>query len=204
MLEHNAEITWIPEHIRDGQFGRWIANRANGPSHGTGFWGPDPRLGVFESQLRTDRCLWLHRGPRTRFREEGAGPSSPFVDELVRTCPDCGTGTSAPHGGRAGLLVRVRLPCPTPRCIIRSTTGVVREEFPADIIVEYIAQTRGMVLYRSPCFPPVFSTSPRSATASATASCSTRTARSYPEAPELPPARRCVDSPVPTRSPGSS
>ncbi len=26
MLAHNREIAWIPEHVRDGQFGRWIAD----------------------------------------------------------------------------------------------------------------------------------------------------------------------------------
>ena len=28
MLELNEQITWVPEHIKDGSFGKWLAGRA--------------------------------------------------------------------------------------------------------------------------------------------------------------------------------
>ncbi len=32
MVELNQEITWVPEHIRDGQFGKWLEGAATGTS----------------------------------------------------------------------------------------------------------------------------------------------------------------------------
>ena len=27
MGELNGQITWVPEHVKDGQFGKWLAER---------------------------------------------------------------------------------------------------------------------------------------------------------------------------------
>ncbi len=144
MLEHNAEITWIPEHIRDGQFGRWIAESRDWSISRNRFWGtPIPvwecsnpncgRIDVYGSIADLERDFGkkvpdLHR---------------PFVDELVRTCPDCGTGTMRRTEDvldcwfESGSMPYAQVHYPF------DNKEWFEKNFPADFIVEYIAQTRG-------------------------------------------------------------
>ena len=39
MSELNQQITWIPEHVRDGLFGNWIANARDWAISRNRYWG---------------------------------------------------------------------------------------------------------------------------------------------------------------------
>ena len=39
LLAHNQEITWVPEHVRDGSFGKWLANARDWSISRNRFWG---------------------------------------------------------------------------------------------------------------------------------------------------------------------
>ena len=39
MLELNQEINWVPDHIQDGQFGRWLENARDWSITRNRFWG---------------------------------------------------------------------------------------------------------------------------------------------------------------------
>lgn len=143
MLELNQSINWIPEHIRDGQFGRWIAESRDWSISRNRFWGtPLPvwtcgneacgRIDVYGSIADMERDFGrkvtdLHR---------------PFVDELTRTCPDCG-GTMKRIEDvldcwfESGSMPYAQLHYPF------ENKERFEGNFPADFIVEYIAQTRG-------------------------------------------------------------
>ncbi len=67
MLELNQEITWVPEHIKDGQFGKWLENARDWSISRNRFWGSPipvwrsdnpayPRIDVYGSfeQLEAD------------------------------------------------------------------------------------------------------------------------------------------------------
>ena len=58
MVELNQQITWVPEHVKDGQFGKWLANARDWSISRNRFWGspipvwqsddPDyPRIDVY-------------------------------------------------------------------------------------------------------------------------------------------------------------
>ncbi|NKY86260.1 isoleucine--tRNA ligase [Nocardia veterana] len=95
MVELNKEITWVPEHIRDGQFGKWLENARDWNISRNRYWGAPipvwisddpayPRVDVYGSldELERDfgvRPTDLHR---------------PGIDELVRPNPDDPTGKS--------------------------------------------------------------------------------------------------------------
>ena len=95
MVELNQQIEWIPEHIRDGQFGKWLEGARDWNISRTRYWGspvpawvsdnPEyPRVDVYGSldELERDfgvRPVSLHR---------------PHIDELVRPNPDDPTGQS--------------------------------------------------------------------------------------------------------------
>lgn len=143
MLELNQQINWIPEHIRDGQFGRWIAESRDWSISRNRFWGTP--LPVWECDGKSCRHVDVYGSIADMERDFGkkvADLHRPYVDELTRPCPECG-GTmrriedvldcwfesgSMPYG-------QVHYPF--------ENKSWFEKNFPADFIVEYIAQTRG-------------------------------------------------------------
>jgi isoleucyl-tRNA synthetase len=146
MLARNREITWVPEHVRDGSFGKWLANARDWSISRNRFWGspipvwksdnPDyPRVDVYGSldELERDfgvRPTDLHR---------------PRIDHLTRPNPD------DPTGGSIMRRVSDVLDCwfesgSMPFAQVHypfDNREWFDEHFPGDFIVEYIGQTRG-------------------------------------------------------------
>ena len=95
MGELNQQIRWVPEHIKDGQFGKWLDNARDWSISRNRFWGSPipvwksddpahPRIDVYGSIADLERDFGvtvtdLHR---------------PFIDDLVRPNPDDPTGRS--------------------------------------------------------------------------------------------------------------
>jgi len=146
MVELNQEITWVPEHIRDGQFGKWLANARDWSISRNRFWGTPipvwqsddpahPRTDVYGSldELEADfgvRLTDLHR---------------PYIDELTRPNPDDETGRSTMRRVTdvldvwfdSGSMPYAQVHYPF------ENTEWFANHFPGDFIVEYIGQTRG-------------------------------------------------------------
>jgi isoleucyl-tRNA synthetase len=146
MVELNQQITWQPAHVKDGSFGKWIANARDWAISRNRFWGspipvwrsdnPDyPRLDVYGSieQLEADfgvAVTDLHR---------------PMVDELVRPNPDDPTGTSMMRRVpevldcwfESGSMPFAQVHYPF------ENSEWFEHHYPGDFIVEYIGQTRG-------------------------------------------------------------
>ncbi|MCQ4615561.1 isoleucine--tRNA ligase [Corynebacterium sp. CCUG 18816] len=146
MVELNQEIDWIPSHIRDGQFGKWLEGARDWNISRTRYWGspvpawvsdnPEyPRVDVYGSLEELEKDF-------------GARPKSlhrPDIDELVRPNPDDPTGKS--------MMRRVPdvLDCwfdsgSMPFAQYHYPFENVEEHDarqPADFIVEYSGQSRG-------------------------------------------------------------
>ena len=131
LLAHNQEIAWVPEHVRDGSFGKWLANARDWSISRNRFWGSPipvwksddpryPRLDVYGSLDELERDFGVRPDDLHR----------PAIDGLTRPNPDDPTGRVHHAAGdrRAGLLVRfgvdaVRpgaLPVREPRMVRRS------------------------------------------------------------------------------------
>ncbi|MGZ4456671.1 MAG: isoleucine--tRNA ligase [Nocardioides sp.] len=146
MLELNQEIRWVPDHIQDGQFGKWLENARDWSITRNRFWGSPvpvwksddpayPRVDVYGSfeQLRAD------------FGVEVTDLHRPFIDELVRPNPDDPTGRSMMRrvpdvldvwfDSGSMSFAQVHYPF--------ENTDWFEHHFPGDFIVEYIGQTRG-------------------------------------------------------------
>ncbi len=146
MEELNQQINWVPENVKDGQFGKWVANARDWSISRNRYWGspipvwksdnPEyPRIDVYGSldELEADfgvRPTDLHR---------------PFIDELTRPNPDDPTGQSTMRRIEdvldvwfdSGSMPFAQVHYPF------ENADWFDSHNPADFIVEYIGQTRG-------------------------------------------------------------
>jgi isoleucyl-tRNA synthetase len=146
MVELNQQIRWIPEHIRDGSFGNWLANARDWAISRNRFWGaPIP---VWKSDDPAYPRIDVYGSLDELERDFGVRPTDlhrPMIDELTRPNPDDPTGKSK--------MVRVPevLDCwfesgSMPYAQVHypfESREWFESHFPADFITEYIAQTRG-------------------------------------------------------------
>jgi isoleucyl-tRNA synthetase len=146
MVELNDQITWVPEHIKDGSFGKWIENARDWAISRNRFWGSPipvwksddptyPRVDVYGSiaELQADFGVTvqdLHR---------------PVIDDLVRPNPDDPTGQSMMRRVpevldcwfESGSMPFAQVHYPF------ENADWFEHHYPGDFIVEYIGQTRG-------------------------------------------------------------
>ncbi len=146
MVELNRSIEWVPAHVRDGSFGKWLEGAHDWSISRNRFWGAPipvwksddpryPRVDVYGSldELEADfgvRPTDLHR---------------PAIDDLTRPNPDDPTQRSTMRRVtdvldcwfESGSMPFAQVHYPFER------SDWFDSHFPADFIVEYVGQTRG-------------------------------------------------------------
>jgi isoleucyl-tRNA synthetase len=152
MLELNEQIRWVPEHIQQGQFGKWLANARDWSITRNRFWGSPvpvwksddpayPRLDVYGSFAEIERDF----GTLPRGENGEKDLHRPWVDQLTRPNPDDPTGKSTMR--RVDDVLDVWFDSGS-MSFAQNHVPFEHEEwfahhFPGDFIVEYIGQTRG-------------------------------------------------------------
>ncbi|MEU0541493.1 isoleucine--tRNA ligase [Nocardia sp. NPDC005978] len=152
-LELNKEITWVPEHLRDGQFGKWLENARDWNISRNRFWGAPipvwisddpayPRVDVYGSLDALERDFGVR--PQDLHR--------PGIDELVRPNPDDPTGKSMMRRVpevldcwfESGSMPYAQVHYPFENKEWFEGNGADKAAHsPGDFIVEYNGQTKG-------------------------------------------------------------
>ena len=146
MVALNQEIRWVPEHLKDGSFGKWLENARDWNISRNRFWGspipvwrsdnPEyPRIDVYGSVAELERD----------FGVKVADLHRPVVDDLVRPNPDDPTGKSMMRRVpevldcwfESGSMPFAQVHYPF------ENQEWFEQHNPGDFIVEYIGQTRG-------------------------------------------------------------
>jgi isoleucyl-tRNA synthetase len=152
MLELNKQINWVPDHIQEGQFGKWLENARDWSITRNRFWGSPvpvwksddpayPRLDVYGSFAELERDF----GTLPRDQDGNPDLHRPYVDDLTRPNPDDPTGRSTMR--RVPDVLDVWFDSGSmsfaQNHVPFENEGWFEHHFPADFIVEYIGQTRG-------------------------------------------------------------
>jgi isoleucyl-tRNA synthetase len=152
MGELNQQITWVPENVKDGQFGKWLSNARDWSISRNRYWGSPipiwksddpayPRVDAYGSLAELERDFG-------RLPLNAAGEPDlhrPYIDELTRPNPDDPTGRSTMRRIEdvldvwfdSGSMPYAQVHYPFENGEWFDTHS------PADFIVEYIGQTRG-------------------------------------------------------------
>ncbi|MFJ2370081.1 isoleucine--tRNA ligase [Microbacterium sp. NPDC087665] len=152
MLANNEQITWVPENVKYGQFGKWLEGARDWSISRNRYWGspipiwksddPEyPRVDAYGSLDDMQRDF----GTLPRNPEGEVDLHRPYIDELTRPNPDDPTGKSTMRRIEdvfdvwfdSGSMPYAQVHYPF------ENQEWFDSHAPADFIVEYIGQTRG-------------------------------------------------------------
>jgi len=146
LLKNNKKIHWMPEHIKEGRFGKWLEGARDWAISRNRFWGcPIP---VWECEDGHTECigsiaeLKARSGGKLPMRNGELDLHKPYIDEITFQCVQCGKMMRRiPEvldcWFESGAMPYAQLHYPF------ENKQEFEDNFPANFIAEGLDQTRG-------------------------------------------------------------
>ncbi len=142
LLAVNEATNWQPPTIKHGRYGDWLRNNVDWALSRTRYWGTPLPVWVCQSDHATCVGSLAELSELAGTDVTGIDPHRPFVDDVVITCPDCGSPAHrVPEvidvWFDSGAMSFAQFGAP-----LRNAETFARS-YPAQFICEAIDQTRG-------------------------------------------------------------
>ncbi len=140
LLAANESVTWHPEHVKHGRFGKWLEGNVDWALSRERYWGTP--LPVWRCEHGCTRVVGSLAELRELSGVELTDPHRPFVDEVTFPCENCGQDMHrVPEvidvWFDSGSMPFAQFHAP------HHDLEHFEERFPADFICEALDQTRG-------------------------------------------------------------
>jgi isoleucyl-tRNA synthetase len=140
LLAANESVTWYPEHIKHGRFGKWLENNVDWALSRERYWGTP--LPVWRCEAGHVECVGSFAELQERSGAVLSDHHRPYVDEVTFACPEC-----PEEMRRVPEVIDVwfdsgSMPFAQHHAPFENQEHF-RERFPADFICEALDQTRG-------------------------------------------------------------
>jgi isoleucyl-tRNA synthetase len=142
VLGANEEVTWYPDHLKHGRFGKWLENNIDWSLSRDRYWGTP--LPVWRCSNNHDTVI----GSREELGELAGKDLStlelhrPYVDEVTFACPECGAEAKRVTSVIDAWFDSGSMPVAQWHYPFENR-DMFEKRFPADFICEAIDQTRG-------------------------------------------------------------
>lgn len=140
MLKANSEIHWVPEHLKEGRFGKWLEGARDWNLSRNRYWGaPIP---VWLCTKGHTTCVGSRAELEKLSGNKGEDLHKEFMDAVSFPCPQCGEKTKRTSEVldcwfESGAMPYAQLHYPF------EEKAYFEKTFPADFIAEATDQTRG-------------------------------------------------------------
>jgi len=144
LIDNNKKINWVPNHIKEGRFGKWLEGVKDWALSRKKFWGTP--LPVWRCDCKNEKVIGsikeLRENSLTKFNDKDVDLHKPWIDDIKFECEKCGREMSRVndvidcwYDSGSASFAQFHYPF--------ENKDEFEKRFPYDFISEAIDQTRG-------------------------------------------------------------